>query len=135
MTKSILVTGGFGLLASTLVNNLSKKNFNVISVDRKKNFYSYEYKKPKNHKVILGDFCNKKFIFDIIKKNKIDVIFHLGATTQVLDSLEKPFDTYKNNIMGTINILENIREIQLITKKMISLMLFTHMTYQNLHQI
>ena len=35
----------------------------------------------------------------------------MGATTQVLSSLAKPYDTYRNNIMGTINILENIREI------------------------
>jgi CDP-glucose 4,6-dehydratase len=111
MKKNVLVTGGFGLLASTLINKLSKKKFNVISIDKKKNFYRYRYKKPKHYKVVLGDFRNKKFIFDIIKKNKIDVIFHLGATTQVLNSLAKPLDTYKNNIMGTINILENIREI------------------------
>jgi len=111
MKKNILVTGGFGLLASALINMLTKKNFNVISIDKKKNFYRYKYKKPKHYKVVLGDFRNKKFIFNVIKKNKIDVIFHLGATTQVLNSLEKPFDTYKNNIMGTINILENIREI------------------------
>ena len=111
MKKNILVTGGFGLLASTLINMLTKKKFNVISIDKKKNFYRYKYKKPKHYKVVLGDFRNKKFIFNVIKKNKIDVIFHLGATTQVLNSLEKPFDTYKNNIMGTINILENIREI------------------------
>ena len=47
----------------------------------------------------------------MIKKNKIDVVFHLGATTQVLNSLDKPYDTYKNNIIGTINVLENIRAI------------------------
>ena len=38
MKKNILVTGGFGLLASTLINTLSKKNFNVISIDKKKIF-------------------------------------------------------------------------------------------------
>ncbi len=109
--KNILVTGGFGLLASTLINMLSKKKFNVISIDKKKNFYRYKNNKPKHYKLVLGDFRNKKFIYNIIKKYKIDVVFHLGATTQVLSSLAKPYDTYRNNIMGTINILENIREI------------------------
>tara|TARA_B100000959_G_C14971603_1_gene619945 strand:- start:942 stop:1901 length:960 start_codon:yes stop_codon:yes gene_type:complete len=111
MKKKILVTGGYGLLASTLINKLAKKKFNVISIDKKKNFYRYKNKKPKHYKVVLGDFRSRKFILHIIKKNKIDVIFHLGAITQVLSSLEKPLDTYKNNIMGTINILECIREI------------------------
>ena len=36
--NNILVTGGFGLLASTLINMLSKKKFNVISIDKKKTF-------------------------------------------------------------------------------------------------
>ena len=84
----------------------------MLSVQtKKKNFHRYENKKPTHYKVVLGDFRNKKFIFDIIKKDKIDVVFHLGATTQVLNSLKHPHDTYKNNIMGTINILENIRKI------------------------
>jgi len=39
------------------------------------------------------------------------MIFHTGATTQVLEGLKNPYKTYKNNIMGTINILECIREI------------------------
>ncbi len=111
MKKNILVTGGFGLLASTLINMLSKKKFNVLSIDKKKNFYRYKNKKPKHYKVVLGDFRNKKFIYDVIKKNKIDIVFHLGATTQVLNSLDRPYDTYKNNIIGTVNVLENIREI------------------------
>jgi len=111
MKKNILVTGGFGLLASTLINMLSKKKFNVISIDKKKNFYRYKNKKPKHFKLVFGDFRNKKFIYNLIKKNKIDVVFHLGAVTQVLSSLAKPYHTYKNNIMGTINFLEYIREI------------------------
>lgn len=111
MKKNVLVTGGFGLLASALIKFLSKKNFNIISVDKKKNLYRYKKNKLKNHKVVLGNFCNKNFTKNIIKQNKIDVIFHLGAVTQVLKSLNKPYQTYENNIMGTINILENIREV------------------------
>ena len=52
----------------------------------------------------------------IIKKNNIDVIFHTGAITQVLDSLKNPYETHLTNIMGTVNFLENIR---LINKKII----------------
>ena len=108
MKKNILVTGGFGLLAGSIIRKLSKNN-NVISIDKKKNFYRYKNKKPKDYKVVLGSFNNKVFITNIIKKHRINVIFHLGATTQVLNSLQKPKDTYENNIMGTVNILECIK--------------------------
>ena len=40
MKKNILVTGGFGLLAGSIIRKLSKNN-NVISIDKKKNFYRY----------------------------------------------------------------------------------------------
>ena len=111
MKKNILITGGFGLLAGSIIKKLSKKNFNIISLDKKKNFYRYKNNKKLNYKVILDDFRNKKNFSKIIKKYKINIIFHLGATTQVLNSLQKPYDTYENNIMGTINILECIRSI------------------------
>ena len=109
--KNIIVTGGGGLLGSTLIKTLLKKNHNVISIIKKKSFDKCKKKKLKNYKAILGNFRNKKFIHDVIKKNKIDIIFHLGATTQALSSLKKPYDTYKNNIMGTINILDSIRQL------------------------
>ena len=47
----------------------------------------------------------------VIKQKKINIIFHTGAITQVLEGLRDPYDTYENNIMGTVNILECIREI------------------------
>ena len=54
---------------------------------------------------------NKELITKIIKKNKINIIFHAGATTQVLEALDNPEKTYTNNIFGTINLLEAIRKI------------------------
>ena len=47
----------------------------------------------------------------IIKRNKVDIVFHLGAITQVLDSIKDPYKTHQINILGTINFLENIRRI------------------------
>ena len=82
MKKNILVTGGFGFLAGYIIRKLSKNN-NVISIDKKKNFYRYKNKKPKDYKG-LGSFNNKVFITNY-KKHRINVIFHLGATTQVLN--------------------------------------------------
>ena len=48
MKKNILVTGGFGLLAGSIIRKLSKNN-NVISIDKKKNFINI---KIKNQKII-----------------------------------------------------------------------------------
>ena len=109
--KNILVTGGLGLLGKPLVSLLRKKKYNIFVLDRSKNEKRNSLIKGRNINFIYGSYQNKNFLKKIIKNKKINVIFHTGAVTQVLEGLKHPLKTYKNNIMGTINILECIRQI------------------------
>ena len=110
MGHNILITGGSGFLGKHLILKLINMKHNVFLLERKnKKRIKILSKKPK--KTIVGNFTNKNLIAKIIKENNIDAVFHLGAITQVLDSLKKPYNTYVTNIMGTINLLENIRAI------------------------
>ena len=112
MTKdNILITGGLGLVGKSLVGLLARKNYNVFVLDKSNNKIRNKLIKGKKIKFVYGNFQNKPLIEKIVKKNKISVIFHTGAITQVLDGLKKPYETYKNNIMGTINILHCIKKI------------------------
>ena len=111
MKKNILITGGFGLLGQSLSENLDKKKFDIFVLDKIKNKKRNKFLYKKNLNIIHGDFNNKKFIYKVIKEKKIKIIFHTGAITQVLQSLKNPSETYKTNIMGTLNILESIKEI------------------------
>ena len=110
MRHNILITGGSGFLGKHLILKLINMKHNVFLLERKNNKRKKIYSK-KLKKIIQGNFTNKNLITKIIKENNIDVIFHLGAITQVLDSLKKPYNTYLTNITGTINLLENIRAI------------------------
>jgi len=100
-----------GLLGKPLVSFLQKKNNNVFVLDRSKNKKRNRLIKGRNVNFIYGNYQNKNFLKKTIKNKKINVIFHTGAVTQVLEGLKYPFKTYTNNIMGTINILECIRQI------------------------
>jgi CDP-glucose 4,6-dehydratase len=110
MRLNILITGGFGLLGSNLFNFFKNKH-NVYVLDKKKNFYKKKYININKNKVFLGNYLNKNLIKNILKQNKINVIFHAGAVTQVLGAINDPENTYINNINGTINFLEIIRTI------------------------
>ena len=110
MKLNILVTGGFGLLGKPLVYNLVRLKHNVIILE-KKSTDRIKFLNVKPKKIIAGDFLNKELVGKILRKNKIDVVFHLGAITQVLESIKNPYRTHKINILGTINFLENIRKI------------------------
>jgi CDP-glucose 4,6-dehydratase len=111
MKQNILITGGFGLLGQSLSEGLDKKKFNIFVLDKIKNKKRNKFLYKKNLNIIHGDFNDKSFIFNIIKRKKIKIIFHTGAITQVLQSLKNPRETYQTNIMGTLNILDSIKEI------------------------
>ena len=109
--KKILITGGFGILGTSLSHILYKKNYKIFLLDRgkkkRKMFKNYGSK----IKIIKGNFNDINQLKKIIKKTEIDTIIHLGASTQVMDSFKTPYDTFQTNIMGTINILEAVRNV------------------------
>ena len=111
LKKNILITGGFGLLGRNLFKLLNSENYNVFILDKKKNFFKRFELNIKKKNIIIGNYLNKKLIINVIKRKKINTIFHTGATTQVLEALDNPETTYTNNIFGTINLLEAIRKI------------------------
>ena len=111
MKKNILITGGLGLLGKPLVRFLSKKKYNVFVLDKSKNKKRNKLISRKVASFVYGNFQNKPLLKKIMKNKKINIIFHTGAITQVLEGLRNPYGTYKNNIMGTVNILECIREL------------------------
>ena len=106
--KNILVTGGLGILGISLVKLLSKKNKKIVVLDKCK--FGFLLKElPTSVKIIKGNIENIKLIKKIIKNNKIDFIFHLGAITQINDSFKKPYDAFKTNLFATVEILEFLR--------------------------
>lgn len=105
-SKNILVTGGAGFIGSHLVDRLIKEGQKVVVVDnlssgKKENLN----RKAKFYKVDIRD----PHFYQIIKKERIEVVFHLAAQPLVENAYENPIETLKVNIMGTTNILESCR--------------------------
>ncbi len=108
--KTFLVTGGHGLLGKSMVYFLLKKNFKVVILDYKRNREKNKFDKNiKNLIIIKGNLVNKKIINQILDKYRFHGIFHLGAQTQVIKALSLPYETYRVNVLGTLNILEKLR--------------------------
>ena len=109
--KNILVTGGNGFIGSHLVNHLVNKNVRVVVPYLKVDKNSYFHKNNLHKKTIFVhlDLNNFEKTFKLIKKYKIDFIFHLAAFPLVEDAIKNPAKVFSNNIVTTLNVLEAAR--------------------------
>lgn len=108
--KKVLVTGhtGFkgGWLSLWLYMLGAKIAGYALNPKTKKNFFNILKLKKIFTKDIRKDIQNFEEIKKLIKKFKPEIIFHLAAQPQVLESYIDPLDTIKTNVVGTANILE-----------------------------
>lgn len=109
--KNILVTGGVGFVGSHLVEELIKLKTKVFVVDINLDKQSYLFTENlhKKSQVIDLNICDYKKLLALIKKYKIEFIFHLAAQALVEEAYKNPKQTLDNNILSTINILEAVR--------------------------
>jgi len=59
----------------------------------------------------IKDLNNYNNFEKLIIKHKPDVIFHLAAQALVIESYNNPYNTFTNNIIITLNLLEILRKI------------------------
>ncbi|MDG2061388.1 MAG: CDP-glucose 4,6-dehydratase [SAR86 cluster bacterium] len=75
-----------------------------------------------------GDIRNLDDLIELEKNFSPDILLHLAAQPLVIRSYEDPIETYSTNIMGTVNILELIRQSQSIRSGVI---ITTDKCYEN----
>ena len=112
MTRA-LITGITGFVGSHLAEFLLTKGEEV--------FGTYRWRSPKDNirhilnKIILVpcELRDAESCYQAIKAVKPDVIYHLAAQSYVPVSFTQPADTIETNGIGTINLLEAIRKLDL----------------------
>lgn len=107
----ILVTGGAGYIGSHTCVELLEAGFEIIIVDNLVNSSKEAIKrieKITNKKVIFYqlDLCDKMFLENVFKENKIDGVIHFAGLKAVGESVELPLKYYQNNLISTLNLLE-----------------------------
>ena len=112
---SILVTGGTGYIGSHTCVDFIEHGQEVVIMDNlcnsKIEVLDYIEKitgiRPKFYECDLLDKEGMKKIFD---ENDIDTVIHFAGLKAVGESVAKPVEYYKNNIGGTLNLLEEMRD-------------------------
>jgi UDP-glucose 4-epimerase len=113
-TPKILVTGGCGYIGSHTMVDLINHGFEVISID---NFSNSSPDVLQGIKKILNreiqnyniDICDKTALYEVIDKHRdIQGIIHFAALKSVPESVERPVDYYRNNMVSLYNILDSV---------------------------
>lgn len=115
MKKKILVTGGTGYIGSHTTVELTEDGFEVIIID---NLYNSEAEVADRICQITGikpelavfDICDKEKLNGFLQKQEnIDGIIHFAAYKAVGESVNKPLEYYRNNLLSLINLLEAMK--------------------------
>ncbi len=103
----VLITGGAGYIGSHVVKALGEKGYNLLIVDNLSNGHR---EAVLYGKLAIGDIRDKEFIKKVISEFTPDVVMHFSAFIEVGISVKEPLSFYKNNVIGTLNLLEVLIE-------------------------
>ncbi len=112
MKKKILVTGGTGYIGSHTTVELIEEGFEPIIID---NLYNSEADVVDRIQKITGvkphlevfDLCDQEKLDKFIQKNNdISAVIHFAAYKAVGESVNKPLEYYRNNLLSLINLLD-----------------------------
>ena len=110
----ILVTGGAGYIGSHTCVELLNEGYEVVIVD---NLYNSSPKAVDRIQEITGktvtfyetDLLDKEGMKKIFDQEKIDAVIHFAGLKAVGESVAKPIEYYHNNITGTLNLCDEMR--------------------------
>ena len=108
---SVLVTGGYGLLGSWLVQALLESGAQVTVVRRDEPADSALRRMDLEAKinVVPGDICDEGLVARALAEYEIQSVFHLAAQAVVPTANRSPLSTFETNIRGSWLLLEACR--------------------------
>ena len=104
----VLITGhtGFkGVWLSLLLEELGLQTIGISKKPLKNSLYELARQKGRIPE-IYADISEPKNVKKFIRKYKPQAVFHLAAQALVLESYKDPVETFRTNVMGTVNLLD-----------------------------
>jgi CDP-glucose 4,6-dehydratase len=117
--KKVLITGISGFVGSRIAEKLISLGAEVVGVVKDLNIDAGVAMSTLGAVIEHGDICDYQFLRRVISEHEIEVVFHFAAYSIVRVSARDPLTTYNVNIMGTVNLLEAIRNVGSTVKSIV----------------
>jgi len=113
---NVLVTGGAGYIGSHCVLALMESGYDVIIFDNLTTGHRETIEKLSKLDLpgkfigfYKGDLTNRYDLERTFSSYDIDAVMHFAAFSQVAESMKNPSKYYRNNVLGTLNLLDSMR--------------------------
>lgn len=111
--KKVLITGHTGFKGTWLCKILIDAGAKVcgysLPAPTNPNLFSFS-KIEKQMESIIGDVRDYEKLFKAFNDFQPEIVMHLAAQPIVRDSYKDPKYTYETNVIGTVNVLECVRQ-------------------------
>jgi len=133
--KKVLVTGHTGFCGSWLSLWLQSLGAEVYGISKRPNtnpnlfelFGIFDEERSS-----IGDISDPDYVKNICQKIEPDIIFHLAAQPLVRQSYFDTVETYRSNVMGTVEVLEAVRHTPTIKQ---AVLITTDKVYDNVEWV
>jgi len=112
LRMTTLVTGAQGFVGSYLINYLASKREKCVGLNRFKSRAPASAHFSSKIKWQQGDLVSRKKMHQLIQKIMPTMVYHLAAQSSVASSWEDPTETFKTNVLGTMNLLDALCQLK-----------------------
>ncbi|MBF2008276.1 UDP-glucose 4-epimerase GalE [Chlorogloeopsis fritschii PCC 9212] len=103
---TILVTGGAGYIGSHAVLALKRAGYEVVILDNLVYGHRELVEKVLDVELIVGDTGDRPLLDKLFQSHDIAAVMHFSAYAYVGESVVDPAKYYRNNVVGTLTLLE-----------------------------
>jgi UDP-glucose-4-epimerase GalE len=104
----VVVTGGAGYIGSHAVRALTDAGHAVAVLDDLS--AGHEQSLPSNVPLVKAAIHDRGAVHRLLVDHRADAVMHFAAWLKVGESVAKPIEYYKNNVTGTLAVLEAMRD-------------------------
>jgi UDP-glucuronate 4-epimerase len=122
VSKTVLVTGAAGFIGSHVAQALLARGDRVVGLDNLNDYYDPARKRsnlaeiretakePSRFTFVQGDVRDRGMLADLFRRHAFDAVAHLAAMAGVRVSMDDPHLYYDVNLIGTLNLLDAVRD-------------------------